>query len=104
MVQRYFTVCGGGLGAATPPPDPHPWGGLEGPSAPPNLPNCQVDQVRIEPCLKSGTAKPVRLSCPRRAKPRMKIEGRRFSVLGSIFTLSRRRADAHQRSDAWPPT
>src|SRR5690349_20646294 len=50
---------GGGAGAAKPPPHPHHWGGLEGPSAPPDLPNCQADRGRIEPCLSSDWRPPI---------------------------------------------
>src|SRR5262249_59347312 len=57
MVQRYFTVCGGGVGGGYAAPHTPTIGEVwRGPGTlwvpPPNLPNCQVDRVRIEPCLR----------------------------------------------------
>jgi len=43
---RTLHFFGGGLGAASPPPDPHYWGGAEGPKAPPHLPNCKADAAK----------------------------------------------------------
>src|SRR5689334_13346990 len=56
MVLANVTLLGGGSGAAKPPPNPHHWGGAEGPSAPPHLPNCQAVGYKVKPCLRQGFA------------------------------------------------
>src|SRR5689334_22523060 len=51
MILVCVTLWVGVWGRAQPAPRPRPWGGVEGPKAPPHLPNCKADRCQAKPCL-----------------------------------------------------
>src|SRR5262249_46663392 len=47
-------------------PNPHHWGGAQGPKAPAHLPNCKADRCQAKPCLKREMDKQqIRCGCRR---------------------------------------